>query len=660
MKKFFLTGFAILLLQLGFGQIPSGYYDSATGTGYTLKTQLYNIIDGHTSVSYTPGLWDAFYTTDDRSDGYVWDTYSNCDFIFGTDQDNGTEPTDECTFYNREHSFPREWFGGAVAPMNTDIFHIYPTSKVVNSARASLPYGETNSPTFTSINGSKVGPSSYSGYTGTVFEPIDEYKGDFARTYFYMVTRYENVISSWPGSAMLDGSNDKCFTDWALEMLIQWSNTDPVSQKEIDRNNAIYAIQNNRNPFIDHPEYVAQIWGGSGNMLPSITNIVKTPSSPTSGDAVNISATITDSDGSISSAELHWGLTSGILSNTITMSVSSGTTFITNTGIPAQANGTTVYFEIKATDNEAANTQTAEYSYSVNIPENENPVISGLEYNPSTPTSSENVNVSVTITDSDGTISSANIKWGTTSGVYENTVSMSVSVNVYTGAIPAQADATHVYFVVEANDNSGGSATSSEQDYIVANPANEPPGISDVQYSPTSPTNLDSVLVSATVTDTDGTIASVLLKWKRGSEVTIYEKSMALSESLYKAYIPAQEAGKTIYFMITATDNDNAEDTYLDGTYIVSTSSSSNMNPDLNNLQIFPNPVKDKLTIKLPVNCPEITISLFNILGNEIVNETIRNYSEDYIVYFSDKPKGVYFLNISINGKKITKKIIVN
>jgi len=135
---------------------------------------------------------------------------------------------------------------------------------------------------------------------------------------------------------------------------------------------------------------------------------------------------------------------------------------------------------------------------------------------------------------------------------------------------------------------------------------------------------------------------------------------MALSESLYKAYIPAQEAGKTIYFMITATDNDNAEDTYLDGTYIVSTSSSSNMNPDLNNLQIFPNPVKDKLTIKLPVNCPEITISLFNILGNEIVNETIRNYSEDYIVYFSDKPKGVYFLNISINGKKITKKIIVN
>ncbi len=261
MKKIF-TFLLTLFVINSFGEIPPGYYDSATETGYTLKTQLYNIIKDHTSVSYTPGIWDAFYTTDDRADGFVWDPYSTCDFTFGDDQDNGTEPDNECTFYNREHSFPREWFGGAIAPMNTDLFHIYPTSKTVNSSRASLPYGETNG-SVVSSNGCKVGSSSYPGYTENVFEPIDEYKGDFARSYFYMVTRYENLISSWPGSDMLDGSNDRCFTDWALSMLIEWHTNDPVSQKEIDRNDAIYEIQDNRNPYIDHPEYVLAVFDPS-------------------------------------------------------------------------------------------------------------------------------------------------------------------------------------------------------------------------------------------------------------------------------------------------------------------------------------------------------------------------------------------------------------
>lgn len=914
MKKFFLTGLAILVLQFGFGQIPAGYYDAADGlSGEQLKTALHNIIKNHTVKTYAD-LWTILKETDE-------DPNNSSNFILIYTR-RSIPKTAVYPDWNREHvwakshGFPDESDYGY-----TDAHHLRPSDVSVNEDRGDLDFDE---------GGTQHTEATGCYYDSDSWEPHDDIKGDIARMMFYMVVRYE-------GDGDANDNYDLELVDYVgtsgtnfgkLSTLLKWHNEDPVDDIDRHRNEIVYSYQENRNPFIDHPEYVAQIWGGSGNMLPSITNIVKTPSEPTSTDAVSISATITDSDGSISSAELHWGLTSGTLSNTITMSVSSGTTFITNTGIPAQANGTTIYFEIEATDNEsginttsvqsyvvndggssgveilnekfsvcppsgwltysvtsnknwtcgsgyesinayggdvasndwlispainldayenerltfsswtryadtfypavklkystnysgsgnptsaiwtelsatwpaensqvwgtsgnidistingsvvyfafhytssgtgagtsslweidsvlisgdetvtnsapeisnisitptnpdenqtvtvsadisdsdgtissakilwgtssnnylneinmnensgsysgtipgqtggtvvyfkisatdneAANTQTAEYSYSVSIPENENPVISGLEYNPLTPTSSENVNVSATITDSDGTVSSANIKWGTTSGIYGNTVSMSVSVNVYTGAIPAQADATHVYFVVEANDNSGGSATSSEQDYIVANPANEPPGISDVQYSPTSPTNLDSVLVSATVTDADGTIASVLLKWKRGSEVTIYEKSMLLSESLYKAYIPAQEAGKTIYFMITATDNDNAEDTYLDGTYIVSTSSSSNMNPDLNNLQVFPNPVKDKLTIKLPVNGPEITISLFNILGNEIVNETIRDYSEDYIVYFSDKPKGVYFLNISINGKKITKKIIVN
>jgi len=246
------------------GQIPPGYYSSAEGlTGSALQTALHNIIDDHTAKSYDY-LWTAFQTTDDNASGKVWDMYSNCIFTFVTNQCG--EYTNECDCYNREHSFPKSWFGGEVSPMYTDLFHLVPTDGKVNGIRDNYPYGETSSPTYTSTNGGKLGPCSYPGYSGTVFEPIDEYKGDFARNYFYMATRYSDVIASWEnydenGDAMLDGTTYPAFETWALNLLMGWHDADPVSQKETDRNNAVYAIQNNRNPFIDHPEYVDCIWG---------------------------------------------------------------------------------------------------------------------------------------------------------------------------------------------------------------------------------------------------------------------------------------------------------------------------------------------------------------------------------------------------------------
>lgn len=256
-------------------QIPAGYYDSATGSGYTLKTQLHNIIDDHTVVSYD-ALWTHFQSTD--VDNYYENNGSPLDMYSenpsGPDPYNWTFVSDQCgnytgegSCYNREHSFPKSWFNDA-SPMYSDIFHLYLTDGYVNGRRSNWPFGEVNAPTWTSLNGSKVGPCSYPGYTGTVFEPIDEFKGDFARSYFYMATRYEDVVSGW-SSDMLDGSSDKVYTDWALNMLIEWHTNDPVSQKEIDRNNIIYDdVQHNRNPFIDNPDYVYQIWGGTP--VPSI------------------------------------------------------------------------------------------------------------------------------------------------------------------------------------------------------------------------------------------------------------------------------------------------------------------------------------------------------------------------------------------------------
>jgi hypothetical protein len=150
--------------------------------------------------------------------------------------------------------------------MYTDLFHLVPTDGYVNNRRSNFPFGEVSNPTYTSGNGSKLGSCSAPGYTGIVFEPINEYKGDFARNYFYMATRYENIISSWHSNesnaeAILQPNSFPVFETWFVNLLLKWSTNDPVSQKETARNNAVYAIQHNRNPFIDHPEYANMIWG---------------------------------------------------------------------------------------------------------------------------------------------------------------------------------------------------------------------------------------------------------------------------------------------------------------------------------------------------------------------------------------------------------------
>ncbi len=257
MKKILLL---FLALSTAMAAIPDGYYDNASGlSGVELKATLHGIIDGHNVLSYTPGVWNAFATTDLKSNGKIWDIYSSYEYTYETDQNSGSTPGSEGVDYNREHSWPQSFFNKAT-PMVTDLFHVYPSDTYVNGKRSNYPYGEVSSASYTSTNGSKLGTArSGLGYTGTVFEPIDDYKGDFARTYFYMATRYYTEDGSWLNWAMADGVELK---DWAIAMLLQWHYADSISTKEINRNNAIYALQHNRNPFIDHPEYVSYIFGG--------------------------------------------------------------------------------------------------------------------------------------------------------------------------------------------------------------------------------------------------------------------------------------------------------------------------------------------------------------------------------------------------------------
>ena len=263
MKKILLSLWVIVGLPgwLLVAQPPAGYYRDAEGlTGLALQQALHNIIDEHKVLSYAD-LWDCFKTTDVRKDGTVWDIYSDTPgktppyvYLISTNQCGNYAREGDC--YNREHSFPKSWFGDG-EPMYTDLFHIYPTDGWVNNKRGNLPYGETKTPGWSSLNGSMTGPSSVPGYNGEIFEPIDEYKGDLARTFFYMATRYLGESSSWPGSDMVAGSKLK---RWALQMLMRCHDQDPVSVKETDRNNSVFARQQNRNPFIDEPRYVKLIW----------------------------------------------------------------------------------------------------------------------------------------------------------------------------------------------------------------------------------------------------------------------------------------------------------------------------------------------------------------------------------------------------------------
>ena len=255
----------LALASLGLmAQIPNGYYDNANGkTGDELKEALHDIIKGHTAVGYN-NVWNAFWSTDNKGNGVVWDMYSdNPDgtpaYTFQLGQDNcdndGCESEGGC--YNREHSWPQSWFGNQTTP-GSDLHHVFPTDCYVNQRRSNYPYGEVGTATWTSSNGSKLGTSSTSGYSGTVFEPVDEYKGDFARELFYISVRYYGEDSNWSTSGMTNKSE---IEPWAIQMLMRWNDNDPVSQKEMDRNNAIYNdYQHNRNPFVDHPEYARMIW----------------------------------------------------------------------------------------------------------------------------------------------------------------------------------------------------------------------------------------------------------------------------------------------------------------------------------------------------------------------------------------------------------------
>lgn len=236
--------------------IPSNYYVKMDGKKKeALKTAAHEIISPHTVVTYNSLFPQQFPKTDVYPDLYNgrerwWEMYS--DNLYYVDR--GWKGM------NREHSMPKSWWGGDQNEAYTDLNHLYPSDADANMAKSNYPLGEVQTATFD--NGvSKVGYA-YQGQGGgssKVFEPADEYKGDFARTYFYMATCYQDY--TWKYTYMMQNGAYPTLKPWAVDLLLDWARKDPVSQKEIDRNEAVYQIQGNRNPYIDFPELAEYVWG---------------------------------------------------------------------------------------------------------------------------------------------------------------------------------------------------------------------------------------------------------------------------------------------------------------------------------------------------------------------------------------------------------------
>lgn len=344
---------------------PSGYYDNAVNkSDQALLTALYNIITDHTDIGYD-GLWDAYADTDTDPNGYYIDMYSTYDLYTYSDKCGSYSAIGDCI--NREHSVPKSWWGGSKIDPYSDIFNIVPTDGYVNNQRSNYPYGVCEGGTRLS-NGNyvakgRMGYSTRDGYTGRVFEPDDEYKGDFARAYFYMAACYNNIVSNWTksgGDAFFAGNSYPVFTTYAIDLLIEWHRLDPVSEKEIKRNNYAYSWQDNRNPFIDHPELAEHIWGnkqgqawtGDGSSSSNTPTLVQ----PAAGSTIAV-GTIAATGTSVSTTVTVKGIN---LTKSITVGISGSGFDVTPTTLTASAvnNGTTITITYSGEQSQATGTLT--------------------------------------------------------------------------------------------------------------------------------------------------------------------------------------------------------------------------------------------------------------------------------------------------------------
>ncbi|MDA6072445.1 endonuclease [Flavobacterium sp. AC] len=612
----------LLFVTVGFSQIPSGYYNTATGTGYTLKTQLYNIIKGHTDNGYA-GLYTTYQTSDVdnfyENDGTVLDMYS--ENPSGTDPYNySTGSTQRCgnysaegDCYNREHIIPQSVFNEQ-SPMVADAHFITPTDGKVNGMRSNYPHGTVSSATYTSQNGSKLGSSSVSGYSGTVFEPVNEFKGDIARMYFYFATRYENTVAGYT-YAMFDGSGNKVFTTAFLNILLAWNAQDPVSAREIARNNAIYARQNNRNPYIDHPEYINQIWGGTA---PS--GDTQAPTAPTS-----LASTATTA----SSISVSWNASTDnvgvtgydVYVNSVLKTTVSGIT-ATITGLTAS---TSYSIYVKAKD------AAGNISSSSNI------------VSPTTNASGGTGGTATELLFSEYVEGSGNNK----ALEIANNTGSSVSLSTYTVKKQTNGDGSWSTGLVL-----NGTLTSGSKFTIVNS------SMAASCYATTS-ANISTTATELTFNGNDavglfknGVLIDIIGTFNGGTanfaaDVTLRRKSTVTSPS-------------TTFNISSQWDSFSADTCSNLGAKkakVESIETEEETFTGLNGLVLYPNPTNGNFNIYFDIINSPYSIEIISILGQKVFE---KSNITDSLSTINNLPKGIYIVRINSGSETFNKKIIIN
>jgi len=221
------------------------------GVNFESKASIQQRLNVARKLSYG-GLWTAYKTAwvdlpGKCPDGGIYEVYSTKCWTPGSEQCGTYKREGDC--YNREHSFPKSWWGGGKSTPYTDMHHVLPSDGYVNGKRSAWPFGEVNSPAYTSSEGNKAGSCSTSGASGTCFEPTDRVKGLMARSHLYMATRYQ-------------GTNG-CFNlrSWTVDLMLKWNTQYPPQPWELELNNRIQSEQGNRNPFIDYPALADSLFG---------------------------------------------------------------------------------------------------------------------------------------------------------------------------------------------------------------------------------------------------------------------------------------------------------------------------------------------------------------------------------------------------------------
>ena len=678
MKKFNIITFCLLLTLSVFSQEPNGYYSNAEGNAdASLKTALFNIIKSHTVISYD-GLWTAFKTTDKRSDGKVWDIYSNTtNYTFGTNQCGSYSSEGNC--YNREHSFPKSWFNDAT-PMYSDLFHLYPSDGYVNGRRSNFPFGEVGTATYQSNNGyCKLGSCNFPGYSGTVFEPANEFKGDLARTYFYMVTAYEDKVTGW-NSEHLDGAKFPALNAWSVALFLKWNAQDPVSQKEINRNNTIYAdFQHNRNPFIDHPELAEYIWGNKKGQTWTLGNI-NNPyiSSPLQGSTVDFgkipyqqmsTKTITVSGANltgdlslslsgtnvayfsipvntISQANAQTGYSLTITYNA--QSIGNHTALLTISGgglsnaviVNLSATASDSFLALPATEITTSGF-TANWTSSVNAT---NYLLDVYSYGGSTVTSK-------TLIEED--FNSGLPSGWTSSGYTDNTTAsnMRLASGSNPGAIITPAMDLSISTVLTVRARQYGTDTGAKL-YITS-------PVDTVTVLTTSATNQDfTVVVSDYTTSTPLTFSAV-----KGSRVYIDYIKLATEGStltpisvssfpklvgnVQNYQVLGLESDSTYYYTVTPQGNSASISDVIKVNTLIGTDVNKNIYKNLN-WYLSGNILH---LINLPENCK---LKIFDVMGKSVGEYSVSESNFNTIL----TNKGLYIIQISYKGKTQTKKII--